>query len=204
MIRLVIAEDMEILRDSLAGALDAQPDMEVVATTPDANEAVILCVKHHPNIALLDICMANGSSGIDATKKIKEKCPNIKIVVFTGMPDLSFVSDAKEAGADSFVYKNLGTKELTAIIRSTLNGYNTFPEKRETPKLANEDLSEREIQILRMTCEGKTRSEIAQTLGFSESTIKTYIREILSKTGYSSIARLAIYAISNGFITPKN
>lgn len=119
------------------------------------------------------------------------------------MPDLSFISEAKAAGVNSFVYKNLGTKELIAVIRSTASGYHTFPESRNIPKIADVELTEREVEILRLTCEGNDRQEIAKKLYLSESTVKTYIRELLGKTGYNSLARLAIYAVSNGFISSK-
>ena len=201
MINMIIIEDMEILRDSLSGMLNAQSDINVCATASDAGDALSLCEKYSPDIALLDVCTENGSSGITAAKEIKENFPDIKIIIFTGMPDLSFVSKAKDAGANSFVYKNLGTKELTSVIRSTMNGYNTFPEEKELPKIADATLTQRETEILRLTCEGNSRQEIAAKLNLSESTVKTYIRELLSKTGYTSIARLAIYAVSNGFIS---
>lgn len=204
MIKMIVVEDMEILRDSLSGMLSAQPDIEVCATAADAGEALALCKKHRPNIALLDVCTENGASGIRAASEIKNAFPDMKIVIFTGMPDLSFISEAKAAGANSFVYKNLGTKELIAVIRSTMSGYNTFPESRDVPKIADAELSDREIEILRLTCEGNDRQEIAAKLNLSESTVKTYIRELLSKTGYTSIARLAIYAVSNGFISSKS
>lgn len=203
MIKMIVIEDMEILCDSLSGMLNSQPDIEVCATSPSADEALFLCNQYHPDLALLDICTGGEYSGLEAASKIKAAFPNIKIVVFTGMPDISFINEAKNCGANSFVYKNLGTKELTAVIRSTMNGYNTFPESSDIPKIADAELTEREVEILRLTCEGNDRHEIAEKLNLSESTVKTYIREMLSKTGYTSIARLAIYAVSNGFISSK-
>lgn len=200
MIKMIVVEDMDILRDLLAGVLDAQLDIEVCATASNAKDALSLCKKHSPNVVLLDVCTENGASGIEAAAEIRAAFPDMKIVIFTGMPDLSFINEAKAAGANSFVYKNLDTKELISVIHSTASGYNTFPENRDAPKIADAELTEREMEILRLTCEGNDRQQIAQTLNLSESTVKTYIREILSKTGYSSIARLAVYAVSNGFI----
>ena len=203
MIRILLIEAMDILRDSLAGTLDAQPDMTVCAAGASAGQALELCRAHGPDLALLDVCTQGGESGIQAAAALRAAFPDLKIVIFTGMPDLRFLQAAREAGANSFVYKNLGTKELVSVLRSTMNGYNTFPAQPAAPMLAGAALTERELEILRLTCEGCDRQEIAGALNLSESTVKTYIRELLAKTGYSSIARLAIYAVSNGFINPS-
>lgn len=204
MIRVIIIEDMEILRDSLANVLNAQQDISVVGSCDDAALALSMCQLHNPDIALIDICTANGSSGFDATIAIKKTYPSIKVVLFTGIPDVSFLTRAKEVGADSFVYKNINSLELASLLRSTYKGYNMFPQQEPTFKIADSSLSQRELEILRLVCNGNDRCEIAASLNLSENTIKTYIRNILAKTGFTSLSRLAIYAVSNGFITPDN
>lgn len=204
MIRLLIIEDMEILRCSLTEALNAQEDLSVVAASQDARDALPLCRQFLPDLALLDIRAADGSSGLEAARELRKEFPSLRIVIFTGMFDPGFLEEARSAGADSFIYKNLGTRELAAVLRSTMNGYRTFPEERDAPQLAGCVLSERETAILRLTCEGRDRAAVALALGLSESTVKTYIRELLAKTGFTSLARLAIYAVSNGFISPSD
>ncbi|WP_449132798.1 response regulator transcription factor [Senegalimassilia anaerobia] len=181
MIDMVIAEDQAMLRDSLACAIDMQDDMHVVAAIADAADALSAVEKHHANLALLDVCTENDSSGIVAAAAIKQ---------------------ARAAGVDSFVYKNVGTAELIAVIRSTIEGYSTFPRPQSNALSGAAALTQTEIDILRLVCETKTRKEIAQELYLSEGTVKRHISEILAKTGYDNILRLAVHAVASGLIIP--
>ena len=133
MIDMVIAEDQAMLRDSLACAIDMQDDMHVVAAIADAAGALSAVEKHHANLALLDVCTENDSSGIVAAAAIKEAHPDVRVVIMTGMPEITFVEQARAAGVDSFVYKNVGTAELIAVIRSTMEGYSTAPNPTRFP-----------------------------------------------------------------------
>ena len=197
MITIVIVEDQGILRESLACTLNLQEDMQVECALSDAADALDVVRETNANLALLDVCTENGSSGI------AEACPDTKIVIMTGMPEITFIEQAKLAGADSFVYKNVGTEELLGIIRSTANGYSTFPNATQSIFSDASALNETEISILRLVCEAKTRKEIAAELYLSEGTVKRHISEILAKTGYDSILRLAVHAVSQGLIVPK-
>ncbi len=202
MINIVIVEDQAILRESLSCTLNLQEDMQVVCALADATEALAAVVGRNADLALLDVCAQNGSSGIAAAKRIREERPETKIVIMTGMPEITFIEQAKAAGADSFVYKNVGTEELLGIIRSTANGYSTFPSTKQSILSGAAALGETEIAILRLVCEAKTRKEIAAELYLSEGTVKRHISEILAKTGYDSILRLAVHAVSQGLIVP--
>lgn len=202
MIRIIVVEDQQILLDSLSDSLDMAEDIEVVAKTIDAAEILELCEYYKPDLVLMDICNDDGHSGINQTVKLKEKMPKIKVILMTAMPDFAFVKDAKEAGADSFVYKNVSRDELLQSIRNTMQNYQSFPTEVSSP--ATElDLTEREIDILRLVCKGLTRKEIADTLFLSDNTVRNNINRILSKTHYDSIAQLAIFAVSKGYIVPE-
>ena len=203
MIKIVIVEDQTMLRDSLAQTIDAQPDMEVVASLADAAFALDEVEKTGATCALLDVCTENDSSGIVAAARIKEQLPECRIIIMTGMPEITFVDQAREAGVDSFVYKNVGIDELFVVMRSTLAGYCTFPKPPESIFSGTAALDDVELSILRLACEGKSRREIAAELFMSEGTIKRRISEILSKTGYDNILRLAVHAVSSGLIVPK-
>lgn len=198
--RIAIIEDQAMLRDSLAHAIDGEQDMSVVAKASDATDAYELVKSRDVDLVLMDVCTENGSSGIVAAKRIKDDCPDVRIVIMTGMPEITFVQQAQDAGVDSFVYKNIGTDELIGIIRSTMQGYCTFPHKRKID--GDLLLSEEEIEILRLVCETKTRKEIAAELYLSEGTVKRRISEILAKTGHDSILKLAVHAVSSGYIVP--
>lgn len=203
MIKILLAEDQVILRETLACTLNLQEDMEVVAAVPDASAGVKVLDSTDANLALLDVCSEDGEIGIECAKQIREDYPDVKVVIMTGMPEITFIEGAKAAGAHSFVYKNVGTEELIGVIRSTMNGYSTFPNEKKNILSSAALLTPTEINILRLVCEAKSRKEVAAELYMSESTVKRYISEILAKTGYDSILRLAVHAVSQGLIIPR-
>lgn len=199
--RVLIVEDQVMLRDSLAVAISAQDDMEVVGKLANASKALELVERQGVELVLMDVCTENDMSGIAATRIIKEAHPEVRVVIMTGMPEVTFVSQARDAHADSFVYKNVSTSELLSVMRSTMEGYSTYPAtRRELPGYM--DLTDEELQILRLVCETKSRKEIAAELLLSEGTVKRRISDILAKTGYDSVMKLAVHAVSNGWIVP--
>ena len=193
MIRVLIVEDQAILRESLARSVGDQPDMTVVAAIADASEALGVALKERPDMILMDVCTEHDSNGIVAAARIKEQLPECRIIIMTGMPEITFVDQAREAGVDSFVYKNVGIDELFAVMRSTLAGYCTFPKPPESIFSGTAALDDVELSILRLAAE----------LFMSEGTIKRRISEILSKTGYDNIMRLAVHAVTEGSIVPN-
>ncbi|MDO5747151.1 MAG: response regulator transcription factor [Actinomycetaceae bacterium] len=202
--KVIVVEDQKLLLDSLVDTLEQEDDMEVVARLYDAAKVDDACATYQPDLVLMDVCTENGSSGIRATERLQKSFPHIKVVLMTGMADISFVQQAKEAGASSFIYKNISTKELLYVLRSTASDYSTFPQEQTMPVLGYNKLTEREIDVLRSVCSGLTRKEIAEELQVSENTIKASISSILTKTGFPSISRLAIYALSSGFIVTED
>ena len=202
MIRIVLVEDQAMLRESLAIAIDSQDDMEIVATLGKATDAEEAAETLSPDLILMDVCTEEDASGISAAAVIKRSFPDIRIVVMTGIPEITFIEQARAAGAVSFVYKNVSTAELLSIIRSTMEGYSTFPAAQLGDETL-ETLDDEEIQILRLVCENKSRREIANELFLSEGTVKRRISTILAKTGYDSIMKLAVHAVSDGYIVPK-
>jgi len=177
--------------------------MTVVSAIADASEALGVALKERPDMILMDVCTEHDSNGIVAAARIKEQLPECRVIIMTGMPEITFVDQAREAGVDSFVYKNVGIDELFAVMRSTLAGYCTFPKPPESIFSGTAALDDVELSILRLACEGKSRREIAAELFMSEGTIKRRISEILSKTGYDNIMRLAVHAVTEGSIVPN-
>lgn len=202
MIRIVLVEDQVMLRESLAIAIDAQEDMQIVATLASAAEALDAAKANNPDLMLMDVCTEDDASGIAAAALIKREMPDVRVVVMTGVPEITFIEQAHAARADSFVYKNVSTSELLSIIRSTMEGYSTFPAA-QLGDAALEELDDEEIKILRLVCENKSRREIANELFLSEGTVKRRISGILAKTGYDSVMKLAVHAVSDGYIVPK-
>lgn len=200
--KILIVEDQAMLRESLSLAIGSQDDMQVVGSIADARDAMTQAKRTEADMILMDVCTENDSSGIAACRKIKAQMPQVRVVIMTGMPEMTFLRQAKDAGADSFVYKNMGTQDLLNVIRSTAEGYSTFPAD-TNHEMDGIKLTEEEMHILRLVCEAKGRKEIAEALYMSEGTVKRRISEILAKTGYRSILKLAVHAVSNGYIVPR-
>jgi DNA-binding NarL/FixJ family response regulator len=196
-------EDQVILRDSLARLLSAQADMQVVAETGNAGEAAALCKQTSPNLALMDVVTEGASTGIAVAGELRKSFPDLKIVIMTGMPEITFIDSAKKAGVDSFVYKNVKSDTLLSAIRATMDGYSIFPANEPTGLPGNLRFNEKEITVLRLVCEAKSRQEIAAELLMSEGSVKAIITSILNKTGYDSIMKFAIYAMAHGYILPN-
>lgn len=200
--RIIVVEDQNLVLDSLVNLINGEPDFEVIKALTNAADVDDACEKLRPDAVLMDVCTENGSSGLEAAARLHRAYPDIKVIIMTGLPDLSFIDEARESGVFSFVYKNLNARDLIAVLRQAEKNYSTWPKKPNMPILGYNELNERELEILRFYCCGMTRQDIAGHYGLSENTVKGYVRSILSKTGYDSIAKLAMYALSNGYIAP--
>lgn len=205
MIRILLVEDEAILLDSLATVLGAQPDFEVVGKLTKAADALEAINALNPDVVLMDVCTEHGSSGIDATRNIMRELPETRIVLMTSVTDLSFVDDARAAGARSFIYKNIKTEDLFSVLRNTVNDYEVYPANARNELLGYNELSERELMILRYLCAGYSRNEIVEELDISLNTVKRDISSALAKTGYDNITKLALFLLSSGYISlPEN
>jgi DNA-binding NarL/FixJ family response regulator len=202
MISIVIVEDQTILRDSLAAFINEQADMEVVRQLGCADDAPGAARATGCDLVLLDVYTEEGASGIEAARKIKQELPNTRCVIMTGMPEITLLDQARDAGVDSFVYKNVASSELLSVLRSTAEGYSIYPSARADDSGLSL-LTDEEIEILRLVCESKSRREIAAELYLSEGTVKRRISEILATTGFDSIMKLAVHAVGTGLIVPK-
>jgi DNA-binding NarL/FixJ family response regulator len=203
MIKILIVEDQVIMRDSLANLINGQEDMRVVGSIGSAADALETCRETTPDLILMDVCTDNNESGIAAAAEIRVHCPAIKIVIMTGMPEITYMDSSKKAGVDSFLYKNVRGETLLAAIRSTMEGYGTFPKEVPSALPGKLSFTDTEIAILRLVCEAKSRKEIARELAMSEGSVKAVITDILNKTGYDSILKFAVFAVSKGYIKPN-
>ena len=125
--RIIVVEDQGILRDSISYQLDKN-EYEVIQKLANAKDAYEACKNYNPDLVLMDVYTEDGNNGIDAAKQIKKDFPNIKVIIMTGLPEISSIKKAKDANVDSFIYKNTSGSELLSIISSTLSGYHIFPQ----------------------------------------------------------------------------
>jgi len=202
MTKILIVEDQTMLRDSLEHVIGVQNDMEVAGSTDDAANAPELCRQLKPDLVLMDVVTKNNSSGITYTAQIRKEFPDIKIVIMTALPEITFAEEARKAGAHSFIDKDLGNDHLFHVIRNTMKGYSIYSSPSDRMPFAAR-FSEKEVAVIRLVCQGMARDEMAKNLGVSESMIKQHITSILDKTGFDSISRFAIYAVSEGLIVPE-
>ena len=202
MIKILMVEDQVMLRDSLEHIINEQSDMEVVGVSDDAEEAPHLCRELTPDLVLMDVVTKNSANGIICAARIRRELPDIKIVIMTSLPEITFIDEAKKAGAHSYVGKNSGKEHLFYVIRSTMKGNGIYPGPADSSPFA-ERFTEKEIAVIRLVCQGKSRNEIIGALNLSESTIKPVITSILDKTGFDSISKFAIYAVGRGLIVPE-
>lgn len=199
-IKVLLIEDQDLLLDGMALSLNTDPDLQVVGKFKDIEDYFLFPQKGDVDILLTDICTANGHNSLDYVQKIKHDNPEIKVVLMTSVMEIDFIERAKLVNADSFVYKSIPTQELITVIKNVIRGYATFPLSKKEELTILKDLSENEMKIIRLFCQGNNRKEIAEIMSFSEHTIKNYITQILEKTEFSSMSKLAIWLTQKGYI----
>jgi DNA-binding NarL/FixJ family response regulator len=199
MINILIVEDQTMLRESLETLINEQSDMKVVGIAEDASKVPDLCRELKPDLVLMDVVTRNEANGITWTAQIRKEFPNIKVVIMTGFPEITFIEEARKAGAHSFIRKDAGKDHLFYTLHSTMNGIGIYPGPEDRSPFA-EQFTEKEISVIRLVCQGKSRSQIAKELEISESVLKPVITSILDKTGFDSITKFAIYASGRGLI----
>lgn len=204
MISIGIVDDHQSIREAYKKAIEESEEFCVIGSLSCADLADLWCRKFHPDIILMDICTEKGSSGLEATGRIKKNCPKTKVIVMTGFEEVSYISKAKQAGADAFIYKSRSFDYLLSLMHRVLKGEQVFPSPPKIPVLRGEGpITEREMEILRLLCNNYSRQEIAEILYISESTVKRHLRNMMEKTGMKSSVSLAVYIVSGGWINPN-
>ena len=205
MYNIIVIDDHKMLREMISETLNTR-GFNVVASSGDAKESISLCKKFKPDLILMDICTENNSSGLAYSKIIKENFPSVKIVLMTGVPDLTFIDKAKDNNVDSFIYKNISSDSLISTIQNTIDGYSLYPNA-NNPKANIPDvlknLTDTELNVLTEYCKTLDRDDVVKKLGISVRTLKSHIASIYEKTGYNNLAKLAIYCVGNGLIVPN-
>lgn len=209
MIKILFADDHEMVRIGVSAYLTAQPDMEVIAEADDGGEAVEKALSLRPDIILMDLVMKE-MDGIEATKKIIEDWPQAKIIIVTSFLDDEKVYPALEAGATSYLLKTSAASKIAEAIRSTYAGKPILePEvtgkimsrMREKPKEnLHDQLTNREIEILMLIAEGKTNQEIADQLFIAVKTVKVHVSNILGKLNVQDRTQAVIYAFQHNLV----
>lgn len=220
-IKVLIADDQGLIRESLSIVLNMEEQLTVVGLAVDGVEAVQLCEDLLPDVVLMDINMPN-MDGVSATKVIKEKWPEIKVIILTSYQDVDYVVSALANGAEGYLLKSLHprslansirlvysggtliTKEMAStLISRNLNKAEDFSvaktENREQNLTQLYGLSEREVEVLKLLAEGLRNNEISERLFLSAGTVKNYISNIYAKLEVKGRREAANKAKSEGF-----
>ena len=201
--KVLIIDDHESMSDSLSHALTSTNDFTVIGSLKSALHAELYCMKLKPDLVLMDVCTEGGASGLDATKIIREKYPNIKVIVMSGFNEITYAPRAKEVGAHAFVFKSRSLDYFVQVAKGVMGGGGFFPEpKIILTSMGEAPLTEREMEVLRLLCKHMTNKEIGEELFISEHTVKYHKSNMLAKTGFKKAVDLAFYMISNGWINP--
>ncbi|OQC00869.1 MAG: Response regulator protein VraR [Firmicutes bacterium ADurb.Bin099] len=203
MVNVLIVEDKIMPRDCMEGYIKSSDRYSLVASITNAGMAEMTCMCYPVDLILMDVCTENNESGIKACSVIKRYFPDIKVIIVTSMADSSFITKAREANADSFWYKEVSENELLDIMDRTMSGESVWPDKVpevQIGKASSCEFTQREMEVLRLIVRGLTDAAIAEELYISITTVRTHIRELLKKSGYSNRVRLACDVINKDLI----
>lgn len=216
-IRILLAEDHTVVRESIREALQRETEFKVVGEASNGEEAVKLASELRPDVILMDISMP-GLNGIEATKQIKAICPSVAVLILSAYDDEQYIFSVLSAGAAGYLLKDVGVADLVEAIRTVYRGdsvlYPTIAKKvlqrfrsdredgiREQP---GELLSERESTVLRLAAKGLSNNAIAHELHLSVSTIESHLRSIFNKLGVGSRTEAVIEAMKRGWLNLKD
>lgn len=201
--RVLVVDDQNISRGFFEMYVRASVNYELAAGLRTAQEAVRYVDENKVDLLILDVMMQDGIDGLTAAEMIKQKHPEVKIILTTSTSETSWEQKAKDAGIESFWYKEYDEHGLLEIMERTLNGESIYPaDEPKVPfgKITRADLTDREIEILRELTASRTNEEIAESLVISVNTVKRHIQNIMEKTGFESRLELAMNAKSIGLV----
>jgi DNA-binding NarL/FixJ family response regulator len=215
-ISVLLADDHTLVRQGLKALLTAEGDMQVVAEAEDGREAVALAKKMSPQVVVMDIAMPS-MNGRDATRQIVKSCPETRVVVLSSYSDDACVKELLEAGATGFLMKQTASSELSNAIRLArrgsrvlspdivrrmkVQGNGAFMDGGLSGKIA--ELTEREIEVLKIIAEGLSNKEIAIQLGISIKTVEKHRQQVMNKLNIHEVAGLTRYALAQGLVEKK-
>jgi DNA-binding NarL/FixJ family response regulator len=208
---IVLVDDHKLVRDGIRTILERSPDFRVVGEADNGADAVQLCKKTNPEVVLMDIGLP-GMNGIEATTELLRHCPGVKVAILSMYDDENSVVSAIRSGARAFVLKKASSGELLDALRTVARGGSYLSSQvsdkllqriqrgdlETNDKTALEQLSPRELQVLRMVAEGKTSKDIAVMLDLGLQTVRSYRKTMMKKLGVNNVAGLTQLALAAG------
>lgn len=214
-ISLLITDDHALVRQGIRDFLELQPDLTVVGEAGSGEEAARLAAELAPDVVLMDLVMP-GIGGVEATRRVKQASPRSQIIVLTSYHEDEYIFPALRAGALSYVLKDIGPDELADTIRKAARGESVLHprvaarvvqevrgSRNDTPNLFTE-LSDRELDVLRLIADGLSNAEIARKLIISEKTVKGHVSNILGKLHMLDRTQAAVFAWQQGLVSRRD
>ncbi|BAZ68220.1 LuxR family two component transcriptional regulator [Fischerella sp. NIES-4106] len=217
MIKVLLVDDQNLIRQGLKALLELEPDLEIIGEAENGETAIHLMEELHPDVILMDIRMPI-MDGVAATREIHKRFPNIQILVLTTFDNDEYVTAALQNGAMGYLLKDTPSEELAVAIRAVYKGYTQLgpgivkklltqfppvvPDKSPPPPPSLTELTPREKEVLRLIATGATNKEIAQKLYISEGTVKNHVTNILNRLNLRDRTQAAIFA--NSFLSYLN
>ncbi len=208
--KVLVCDDQAIIRDGLAMLLALEKDVQVVGRAQDGVEALELVAREQPDLVLMDLKMP-GKNGIEATREIRARYPQVKVLVLTTYDDDEWLFDAIRAGAAGYVLKDTPREDLIEAVKGTVAGRSyvdpnvagkllgRVAERQVQPaSLITEKVTQRELDVLRLLARGLSNADIADQLALSEGTVRNHISAILAKLDVPDRTQAAIIAIRHG------
>jgi len=212
-VRVLLADDHAMLRDALRMVLEAQDQIAIVGEAEDGTQAVELAAQLRPDVVVMDIAMPN-MSGLDATRQIKRRFPEVRVVILTMHETRQYLTQIAEAGATGAVLKRSAAKDLITAVRAASRGERYFAPSIEQTTMHDyqvhrhsenidrrEQLTERESEILQLIAEGRSNQEVADSLAISIKTVQTHRAHIIKKLDLHDRVDLVKYAIRAGLVS---
>jgi two-component system, NarL family, response regulator len=202
-IRLLVVDDHFTVRMGLTASINMESDLEVVAEASTFHQAIKEYRKCQPDVVLLDYCLP-GASGVEVLEKLKSEFPAIRVIIFSSFSGDENIHRSIQAGARAYLLKSGTRAELLKAIRVVYAGERYLPQEVAAElahRLNRSELSERELNVLRLVAQGKTNKEIAMALDIAEITVKQHVGHILSKLGASDRTQAATVALRRGIIS---
>jgi NarL family two-component system response regulator LiaR len=214
-ISILIADDHALVRHGIRDFLELQGDLSVVGEADSGEAAVRLARELAPDVVLMDLVMP-GMGGVEATRQVKQASPHSQIIVLTSYHEDEYIFPALRAGALSYVLKDIGPEELADTVRRAARGESVLHPRvaarvvqevrgarNDTPNLFTE-LSDRELEVLRLIADGLSNAEIARKLVISEKTVKGHVSNILGKLHMLDRTQAAVFAWQQGLVTRRD
>jgi NarL family two-component system response regulator LiaR len=211
-ITILIVDDHQVVRQGVRAFLETQPGLSVVGEASQGEEAIRMACEHVPDVVLMDLVMPGEVDGVEATRRVKNCSPHTQVVVLTSYHEDEHIFPAIRAGALSYILKDIGSEELGEVVRKAARGEAVL-HPRVAARLIQEvqgnrsvapnpftELSDREMEVLRLIADGLSNARIAEQLVISEKTVKGHVSNILGKLHLADRTQAAVYAWREGIV----